>query len=273
MGTSGAYGGSGAANWGDAHDLYEDVASAGSGAPDRSGQLATAIAQALRKANASAATSSSYDPGTLGARRGANGDGYIRSRTAGGAGSGARSGGGAGFGRRAARGGRALAGFQAYRAGDRDTLGDLGLDLDDLERLPNDRARCAAIADALVGVPAHPDDVALKSATIATMMEALKSGEDLDSQRLVELFVENLTYEQVLVELTSRQRRNPVTPAKAAKTEKSIRRYIRAAVGKGQGRRKAGGQAPQRLGIKDMVDGVAALAAKVLRVFGGGGKA
>lgn len=254
MGTSGAYGGSGAAPWKQAHDLYSANQGAASG-PGAVDDLVTALAAAMRRTNRTGAPS--YSAGALGPGRRSGGDGYTRSST-----TGSTGGGTAGIGRRAARGATALAGAQAYRAGDRQALADLGLDLDALNALPSDRARCVTIADALLGVPGHPEEVALKAAAIQTMAEALKSKDEMDSEQLVERFIENLTYEQVMVELTSRQRTAAVSADHAAQVEKKIRKYISSSIraGRGTGTRT-------RLGVQALVDRATGLAGKVMRIF------
>ena len=259
MGTSGAYGGSGAADWVQAHDLYQAVGQGAAPGPGTVDDLVAALVSALRCVDRPAGQQpSSYAPASLRPGRASAGDGYARSRTAGPTG-GATS----GTGRRAARGATALAGAQAYRAGDRQALADLGLDLRALTALPSDRARCVAIADALLGIPAHPEEVALKAAAIQTMAEALKSKEQMNPELLVERFVGNLTYEQVMVELTSQQRAEALGAKQAATVEKKIKKYIASSLRAGRAKAALG-----RLGVQAMVEHTAALAAKVLRIYG-----
>ncbi|WP_100500970.1 hypothetical protein [Geodermatophilus chilensis] len=256
MGTSGAYGGSGSASWDDAHDLYQQVTSSspGSAGPSTS-QLVTALAAALRRANGDRSADAGAYSATGTARvRGLSADGYTRSRTSGGS--------AGGFVRRAARGAAAVGGAQAYRARDGQALTDLGLDLAALDALPSDRDRCVAIADALLGAPAHPDDAALKAAAIQTMMDALRSKDEFTSEQLIENFTANLTYEQVLVELTSQRRTTAVPAAQAAKTEKRIKKYIRTSV------RTAGRAVSRRLDLQGLIDRATSLAARVLGIFG-----
>lgn len=257
MGTSGAYGGSGSASWHDAHDLYQQATSSptpGSPGPSTA-QLVTALANALRRANRHPSTDvSTYSAANTTRVRGSNADGYTRSRTSGGS--------TGGFARRAARGAAAVGGARAYRARDEQALVELGLDLAALDALPSDRDRCVAIADALLGAPAHPDDAALKAAAIQTMMDALRTKDELTSDQLIESFMANLTYEQVLVELTSQRRTTAVSAAQAAKTEKRIKKYIRASV------RTAGRALSRRLDLQGLIDRATSLAARVLGIFG-----
>lgn len=256
MGTSGAYGGSGAGAWDDAHTAYEQAAGPPGAAPPVA-KVAEALLAALRRGNRPTATApGTYGAGALSPSRGSSGE-HTRSSTGGGG----RVAGGA-LGRHAARGATAVGGAAAYRAGDAAALADLGLNLAALEALPSDRARCTAIADALLGAPAHPDDAALKAAAIQTMMEALRSPEELSSDDLVEGFTANLTYELVMVEITSERRTAAVKPKDAAKTETKIKKYIRNAL---QTRRS---QAQRRLSTQGLVDRASALASSVVNVFG-----
>jgi hypothetical protein len=256
MGTSGAYGGSGAGAWSDAHTAYEQAAGPPGAAPPIE-QVAEALIAALRRGNRPTATApAAFDAGSLRPLRDSSG-GHTRSTTGGGG----RVAGGA-LGRHAARGATAVGGAAAYRARDAAALADLGLDLTALEALPSDRARCTAIADALLGAPAHPDDAALKAAAIQTMMESLRNPDELSSDELIERFTANLTYELVMVEITSERRPAAVKPKNAAKTETKIKKYIRNAL------RTKRSQAQRRLSTQGLVDRAGALASSVLNVFG-----
>ena len=256
MGTSGAYGGSGAGAWDDAHAVYQQAAAAPGSPSPQIEDVVAALMAGLRRANrATAAGPGSYSAAAVAPARGSASGGYTRSSTAGNAG-------GSGLGRRAARGATAVGGAQAYRARDANALADLGLDLVALDALPSDRARCTAIADALLGAPAHPDDAALKAAAIQTMMDALRNREELSSEELVERFTANLTYELVLVELTSQRRKAAVRPKDATKTETRIKKYIRASL------RAARDGAARRLSTQGLVDRAGALASRALNIFG-----
>ncbi|MCB2178197.1 MAG: hypothetical protein KQH57_20505 [Actinomycetales bacterium] len=220
MGTSGAYGGSGAASWDDAHDLFEQVQ--GGGARPPVGDLVATLTQALNKTKGGPPPApGTYLAGHTGPRRSPRTSGYTHSESSSGGG-GIRS----GLAGSAARGAAAVAGASAYRARDAQGLAELGLDIAALDALPDDIARCEAIAQQLLGVPAHPDDAALKSAAMETMLQAMEAEEEPDPERLVEMFTGNLTYEYALVELTSEHRRNPVPPAEAARMEQEIKEYI-----------------------------------------------
>jgi len=255
MGTSGAYGGSGSAAWGHAHNVYAQGAT---GAAPRPEEVTLAFARAMRRANRiTPSAPGSYAAGRTGPSRADGSDGYTRSRTTGAAGSG-----GTGLSRRAARGAAAVAGAQAYRARDAGALADLGLDLAALDALPDDRVRCAAISEQLLGAPAHPGDAALNAVSIQTMMEVLRSADEPDSERLIEMFTANLAYEQALVEFTSQQRRDPLPAAEAAKVERQAKKYIENKI------RSAPAGPTRRLSPQSLIDKAARLAARVLDIFG-----
>jgi hypothetical protein len=219
MGTSGAYGGSGTASWDDAHDLYEQVAGGGNRPPVE--DLVRKLTQALNKTlGGFPLVPGTYAAGHTGPSRPSSTGGYTHSKSSNG------GGGRPGLAGSAARGAAAVAGASAYRARDAAGLAELGLDMAVLDALPDDMARCEAIAQELLGVPAHPEDAALKSATMETMLQALEASEEPDAERLVELFTGNLTYEYVLIELTSEHRKDPVPPTEAAKMEQQIKEYI-----------------------------------------------
>lgn len=219
MGTSGAYGGSGTVSWDDVHDLYEQVGGGGTTPPIE--DLVKAFSQALNKTKGGPPLApGAYVVGRTGPSRPDGSGGYTRSKTS--VGGGPRP----GLGGSAARGAAAVAGASAYRARDAQGLAELGLDQAALDALPDDMARCEAIAHELLGVPAHPEDAALKSAAMETMLQAMEAREEPDTERLVELFTGNLTYEFVLIELTSEHRKDPVPPAEAAEIEGQIKGYI-----------------------------------------------
>jgi hypothetical protein len=255
MGTSGAYGGSGSDSWDSVHDTYSDM-SAPSSPPPTSPQVENFV-NALLKALASG--SSKGSPGSvdslLPSRPGSTGAGSSSSST--GAGGGGRN-----FSRQVGRGATAVAGAHALRTGDTATLREIGLDLDHLRSLAGTRAQCAYIADAILGSPSHPDEVALKAATIRTMAELMKSKEEVDLDGRVEMFIENLAYEQVLVELTSQRRENITTPQRAQQIEERAKKYLHSVI-------SAGGIAPKaKRTVQGLVDFASGLAAKAFRVLG-----
>ncbi|GAA1651136.1 hypothetical protein ACFQY4_26490 [Catellatospora bangladeshensis] len=223
MGTSGAYGGSGSQTWDAAHEAYGDAAAAdGTGPSDAQVQaFVNAFMQALAKNSGPVPGPSSYPLASL------------RPQRAGGGGGSSSSAGGGGernLGRQTARGAAAVAGASALRTGDRATLAELGLDLNHLDSLPSPRAKCAYIVDTLLGAPSHPDEVALRAATLRTMVEIQKAKEALTAAQQLELFLQHLAYEQVLVELTSQRRTDHITPQRAKEIEDKAKKYLRASV-------------------------------------------
>ncbi|MFJ8203237.1 hypothetical protein [Micromonospora chalcea] len=258
MGTSGAYGGSGSKPWEAAHDAYGDAGAAGGPGPSDAQVQAfvNAFMQALAKTTGPAPGSSSYPLASLRPQRVGSAGG-----SGGGSGSSAGGGGARNLGRQTARGAAAVAGASALRTGDRATLAELGLDLNHLDSMPNARAKCAYIVDTLLGAPSHPDEVALRAATLRTMVEIQRAQEPLTTSQQMELFLQHLAYEQVLVELTSQRRADSITPQRAKEIEDKAKKYLRTSV-------KAM-KLPQtaKLTAQAFVSSAAALAHKVFTVF------
>lgn len=254
MGTSGAYGGSGTASWDDAHDLYEQVAGSGNRPPVE--DLVRKLTQALNKTlGGPPPAPGTYAAGHTGPSRAPGAGGYTHNKSSVG------GGGRPGLAGSAARGAAAVAGASAYRARDAQGLAELGLDMAALDALPDDTARCEAIAQELLGVPVHPEDAALKSAAMETMLQAMEAPEEPDAERLVEMFTGNLTYEYALIELTSEHRKNPVPPAAAAKMEQEIKEYIAIDISNPVGKPVGA------LSKQGLIDKAASLAQDVLRIF------
>lgn len=255
MGTSGAYGGSGTASWDDAHDLYEQVAGGGTRPPVE--DLVRTLTQALSRTKGGPLPApGTYAAGQTGPSRPPSGGTHTHSRSSIGGGTGRP-----GLVGSAARGAAAVGGASAYRARDAQGLAELGLDMAALDALPNDTARCEAIAQQLLGVPVHPEDAALKSAAIETMLEAMEAAEEPDAERLVEMFTGNLTYEYALIELTSEHRKDPVSPAEAAKMEEEIKEYIVSDISNPVGKPVG------KLSKQGLIDKAASLAQDVLNIF------
>lgn len=254
MGTSGAYGGSGTASWDDAHDLYEQVASGGPRPPVE--DLVRTLTQALNRTKGGPSPApGTYAAGHTGPGRPPSTGGYTYSKSS--IGGGGRS----GLASSAARGAAAVAGASAYRARDVQGLAELGLDMAALDALPDDMARCEAIAQELLGVPAHPEDAALKSAALETMLQAMEAAEEPDAERLVEMFTGNLTYEYALIELTSEHRRDPVPASEAAKMEQEIKEYIASDIS------NPVDKSVGTLSKQGLIDKAASLANDVLSIF------
>lgn len=257
MGTSGAYGGSGSQSWDAAHDAYNDAAASdGPGPSDAQVQeFVNTFMQALAKTTGPAPGASSYPLTSLRPHRsgGAGGGGSSSSSVGGG---GTRN-----LSRQTARGAAAVAGGSALRAGDRAALQELGLDLSHLDSLSSVRAKCAYIVDTLLGAPSHPDEVALRAATLRTMVEIQKAKEPLNTGQQMEVFLQHLAYEQVLVELTSQRRNDTITPQRAKEIEDKAKKYLRASV--------KGLKLPlnAKMTVQSFVSSAAELAHKVFTVF------
>lgn len=257
MGTSGAYGGSGSQSWDAAHGAYGDAAGAdGAGPSDAQVQgFVNAFMQALAKTGGPTPGASSYPLASLRPQRAGGAGG------AGGSSSSAGGGGARNLGRQTARGAAAVAGASALRTGDRAALAELGLDLGHLDGLSTARAKCAYIVDTLLGAPSHPDEVALRAATLRTMVEIQKAKDTLNSGQQMELFLQHLAYEQVLVELTSQRRHDTITPQRAKEIEDKAKKYLRASVKAMKLPQKA------KLTVQAFVTSAATLANKVFTVF------
>jgi hypothetical protein len=257
VGTSGAYGGSGSKPWDTAHDAYGEIAS-GNGPSPSDAQVhdfVDTFMQALAKTTGPAPGPSSYSLASLRPQRAGGAGG------GGGGGSSSGASGGRNLGRQTARGAAAVVGASALRIGDRATLAELGLDLHHLDELSTPRAKCTYIVDALLGAPSHPDDVALRAATLRTMVEIQKSKELMSPGQEIEMFLQHLAYEQVLVELTSQRRTDIITPQRAKEVEDRAKKYLRTSV------KALKLQQQTRLSVQDFIKSATTLAHKVFTVF------
>jgi hypothetical protein len=257
MGTSGAYGGSGSQPWDATHDAYGEAAAAGGSGPSDAQiqDFVDAFMQALAKSTGPVPGASSYPLAALRPQRAGGGGG------GGGSSSSAGGGGGRNIGRQTARGAAAVAGASALRVGDRTTLAELGLDLTHLDSLESSRAKCVYIVDTLLGAPSHPNEVALRAATLRTMVEIQKANDPLTTAQQMEVFLQNLAYEHVLVELTSERRANSITPQRAKEIENRAKSYLRASVKAMKLTQKA------NLTAQAFISSAATLAHKVFAVF------
>jgi hypothetical protein len=169
------------------------------------------VARALR-----AGSGGSDGPGGAGAGRSAGGGGN-------GSTGGRRSGAVAGR-----VGGRAAAGVTAFRAGDIDGLRDLGLDPDELDRLPSDYAKAARIAEAAAdGAPTSIQDEELRKAAAATAIWGLQQPTPPAPDDLVRRFVEEYLYRVITVELGVRLRDGSADGASSLPAEQTLRSTIR----------------------------------------------
>jgi hypothetical protein len=255
VGTNQAFGGSGSANWDRVREEWADLGSSSPGtgtgdgddgetattpggdfppkspAPDTEDSydaLIAAIAQALIGEDKSAVPSiplSAVLP-----RRGRNGTGG-----SGGAGTGGGSGSPSG-GRRvtaqAARGGSAIGAAVAYRDRDAGALASYGLTLEELDAL-SPRMRCARILDVAIGQAGHPDEQAMREASVA-QVKALVSGAteavSVSPLESVRDFIGELTVRLGLIELRDQYLAQMMTAAESRVREKGLRQWVRAKV-------------------------------------------
>jgi len=248
MGTAGAYGGTGGKPWKDVRDLFDELASGdGSGGggdseaddaesppSDELEALGSALASALASDDPALNATTPVLPvasllpvrrargggggGGAGGASGARGD----SSPAGRSGSGSRR----SIARGAARGGAAIGGAYALRAGDRAGLAELGLDLDELRQL-GPRSQCARILDAVLGEAGHPDETVLRAAA-AEQLKAIVMQETPPSEvDALREFVTAYVFQMGLVELRSELASGAIDVAAASRAERRILGYIR----------------------------------------------
>jgi hypothetical protein len=251
MGTAGAYGGTGGKRWKDVRDLFDGLASGegsgdggdgdGSDADDPESPPSDELA-ALGSALATALASD--DPALNGTTPALSVASLLPARRARGGGGGGGAGGGTGLrgdsspagrsggrssrsiARGAARGGVAIGGAYALRAGDRAGLAELGLDLDELRQL-GPRSQCARILDAVLGEAGHPDETVLRAAA-AEQLKAIVMQETPPSEAdALREFVTAYVFQMGLVELRSDLASGVIDVSAASKAERRILGYIR----------------------------------------------
>jgi hypothetical protein len=248
MGTSGSYGGSDSANWQNARQGFEGLGGgdgAGDGAgsdtplppPDGQGPdpeaaaaaVAAAIAAALLAEDPQARQPTSSVPlSTLLSRGRGGGGGSGGGATTGRSGAHGRAGGGS---RRqvvsgARRGGAALGGAYALRNGDAAGLRELGLDLGELSQL-SPRVQLAKIIDATIGEAGHPDDYALKRATIEHLKTVLLADTPPPPEVSIRNFVAEWIFQQSLVELQAARATRGRTQQQVDRAERQLRDWLK----------------------------------------------
>lgn len=259
MGTCGAYGGSDSSAWKRVRDEWGGLggAAGGDGADESStggasdpstdseagtndgtpayDALTSAIAAALLGEDTDARRRT-VPPVSLrsvlarpgGGRRGEGSGG-------GGGGVGPRGGGSAG-GRRitsqAGRGGAAIGAAAAYRDRDASALAEYGLTLDELDAL-TPRMRCARILDVAIGQAGHPDEQAMREASLA-QIKALVSGNveaaALSPLEAVRDFIAELSIRLGLIELRDQILTRATSVEQSRQREKGLRQWVKAKV-------------------------------------------
>lgn len=248
MGTNGAFGGSGAAAWAQARDQWTSLDDSSGGGSDAAGAddvppqpgedsiydpLISAIAGALIGEDPDArrhAVPTFPLSATLPRRGGGRGGG------AGGGGAGGSGGGSSSGGRRvtsqAARGGNAIGAATAYRDRDAATLAGYGLTLEELDAL-SPRMRYARILDIAIGQAGHPDEQAMRQASLEQVKALLAGGPEAASISGLEAirdFIGELTIRLGLIELRDQILANTVTAKQAHQRETGLRQWVKAKV-------------------------------------------
>lgn len=249
MGTSSAFGGSGA--WSSTVDSLYNTADSlnASGTAALSGPVMSALGKSLSRGDKRGKSYNVRD--LLQSRRGAgassSGDG--------------RDVGSAPFTRQAARGSLVLDALASIQVGEVPHLVDYGVDFSSLDGLSGVRLFTELIS-LILGPSSHPDDAALRQALLATMRsEAQASSEPLADT--IGRFVTELAWRTTVVQLTASERRVSVVGSALIQLEQRVRTYIGGKV------RQIAGQlvsaTPQAV-----ADFASTLAAKACRVFGRG---
>lgn len=245
MGTNGAFGGSDAAAWEQARDQWTSLGGASGGTAEEGNQSVTppqadgdpafdpliaAIAKALIGEDPDARRPSvpTFPLSASLPRRGSG-------RGAGGGGGGGGSSGGA---RRvtsqAARGGNAIGAATAYRDRDAAALADYGLTLEELDAL-SPRMRYGRILDVAIGQAGHPDEQAMRQASLE-QIKALLAGDAATAKpsglEAIRDFVGELTIRIGLIELRDQILANSVTAKQAHQRETGLRQWVKAKVGR-----------------------------------------
>lgn len=126
----------------------------------------------------------------------------------------------------ARRGGAAIGGAYALRSGDAAGLRELGLDLGQLSQL-SPRLQLAKIIDATIGEAGHPDDYALKRATIEHLKTVLLAETPPPPEVSIRSFVAEWIFQQSLVELQAARTARGRTPQQVDKAERQLRDWLK----------------------------------------------
>ncbi len=242
MGTSGSYGGSTKKAWKDARQQVLDLPSGdGGGGQNDGAEPSDKLLEDLWEKIADGLDSDDptlHEPTTDEAKISLPVLMPWLSRSGGGSGGGGgvggqvRTGGGRqGTGSRrqvargAARGGAALGAAYAVRSGNAAYLQELGLDLARLRGLSPTR-QCAEILDAVLGEGSHPDELALRKASLEALKDVLATNDPPDEATALRSFVVSYVFELSLVELQKQVNDGALAPADVAQKERTIRRYL-----------------------------------------------
>ncbi|GAA3012603.1 hypothetical protein [Actinokineospora diospyrosa] len=126
----------------------------------------------------------------------------------------------------ARRGGAALGGAYALRLGDAAGLRELGLDLGELSQL-SPRVQLAKIIDATIGEAGHPDDYALKRATIEHLKSVLLADTPPPPEVSIRNFVAEWIFQQSLVELQAARATRGRNQQQVDRAERQLRDWLK----------------------------------------------
>lgn len=132
----------------------------------------------------------------------------------------------------AARGGSAIGAAAAYRDRDADALASYGLTLEELDAL-SPRMRFSRILDVAIGEAGHPDEQAMRQASLEQIKALLANGPDvatISGLAAIRDFVGELTIRLGLIELRDQILANTVTAKEAHKREAGLRQWVKAKV-------------------------------------------
>ncbi|MCT2085120.1 hypothetical protein M3D75_03230 [Microbacterium enclense] len=248
MGTSGAFGGSGA--WsGTVDSLYDTADSLNSGTAALPGAVMSALGKSLSRGDKRGKSYSVREllQSSRGAGASSSGDG--------------RDAGGAPFSRQAARGSLVLDALASIQVGEVPHLVEYGVDFSSLEGLTGVRLFTELIG-LILGPASHPDDAALRQALLATMRSdgQAEGGPLADT---IGRFVTELAWRTTVVQLTTSERRISTAGSALVQLEQRVKTYIGGKVRQIAGQLMAA--TPQAV-----ADFASKLAAKACRVFGKG---
>jgi hypothetical protein len=119
-----------------------------------------------------------------------------------------------------------IAAAYAIRAGDRETLAEIGLNLDELAGM-SPRMQRQLLLDAILGDAGHPDDVVLRQAADEFLKSILGDAppSPLDALRR---FVASLIFKLALVELKQRLKDHDIDASEAWRMERRLGEWMEA---------------------------------------------
>lgn len=132
----------------------------------------------------------------------------------------------------AARGGSAIGAATAYRNRDGSALAEFGLSLEELDAL-SPRLRCARILDMAIGQAGHPDEQALRHASLEQIKALTAEGPDGNTVSGIESlrsFIGELTVRLGLVELRDKYLAKDLTAKQTLQREKGLRQWVKAKI-------------------------------------------